>query len=92
MMKNITKAVTLFAGTPAAAERMKMSLPRSLVWLLRSLFFCFVSSGKIPALRSGLYQANTTADATYVGEGDVERILARKVSDLTEIDSDIRLV
>ena len=71
---------------------MKTFVPRSLVLVgCASLFF---ASSALAEDTSGSFwplSGEYTADATYVGEGDVER--GRKhVNDFDEIDSDIRLV
>jgi len=74
-------------------EHVKTFVPRSLVLVgCASLFF---ASSALAAENSNSFwplSGEYTADATYVGEGDVERNPRKKVSDFDEIDSDIRLV
>lgn len=72
---------------------MKMSLLRSLVLVgCASLFFASSALAEETSSSFWPLSGEYTADATYVGEGDVERNARKKVSDFDEIDSDIRLV
>jgi Domain of unknown function (DUF6268) len=71
---------------------MKMSLPRSVVLVgCASLFFASSALAEEPSTSFWPLSGEYTADATYVGEGDVERG-GKHVNDFDEIDSDIRLV
>ena len=74
-------------------EHVKTFVPRSLVLVgCASLFFASSALAEETSNSFWPLSGEYTADATYVGEGDVERNPRKKVSDFDEIDSDIRLV
>jgi hypothetical protein len=74
-------------------EHVKTFVPRSLVLVgCASLFFASSALAEDTSTSFWPLSGEYTADATYVGEGDVERNSRKKVSDFDEIDSDIRLV
>jgi len=74
-------------------EHVKTFVPRSLVLVgCASLFFASSALAEETSSSFWPLSGEYTADATYVGEGDVERNPRKKVSDFDEIDSDIRLV
>jgi len=74
-------------------EHVKTFVPRSLVLVgCASLFFASSALAEETSSSFWPLSGEYTAEATYVGEGDVERNPRKKVSDFDEIYSDIRLV
>ena len=93
MMKNITKAVTLFRReTGGTGERMKMLALRSLVLILAALI-SFVrtglSRGKQRVLAS--YRASLSPKARMSAKA-MSNAAGNSVNDFDEIDSNLRLV
>ena len=70
---------------------MKMSVLRSLIFV--PVLLIFFAGPTFAQESNGFWPlpVEFSADATYVGEGDVERG-GKYVNDFDEIDSDIRLV